>query len=270
MEGTIIKIIHEQLFVKINEEVVVCSLRGKLLRDKLLHLVGDKVIINKNDYVIEKILPRINTLRRPPVSNITMGIIISSLKNPELDTNLMDKILVELEYNSIKPVIIFTKKDLLTTSELEKVLEIINYYKKIYPVFFNDEIDEIKKIFKNEVSVFIGQTGAGKSTLLNRLNPNLELHTTRHVEMIEMLEGLVLDTPGFSSLEFPNMIKEEIRDAFIEFQDYPCPYRDCMHEKESDCNIKKAVINGDILKSRYDNYISFLKTASEYEYKRRM
>ena len=283
MEGTIIKIIRENGFVKINKEVVICSLRGRLKKDKLLPLVGDKVIINKEKKVIEKILPRINSLRRPPVSNITQGIVIASLKNPNLDTNLIDKILVELEYNSIKPVIVFTKKDLLNKEEMNNYLEVINYYKKIYPVYFNDEIDKLKKIFKNQVSVFIGQTGAGKSTLLNKLDNNLKLetgeislalgrgrHTTRHVEIIEILDGLLLDSPGFSSLEFPNMIKEEIRDAFVEFQNFPCPYRDCMHIKEDDCNIKKAVLNGDIAKFRYDNYLSLLKTGSEFDYKRKV
>ena len=282
MEGLVIKIIQEQGYVKINKEVVICSLRGRLKRDKLLPLVGDKVIINKEKKVIEKILPRKNCLRRPPVSNITKGIVIASLKKPDLDLNLIDKILVELEYNSIKPVIIFTKCDLLTEEEKSKYLDSINYYKKIYPVYFNTEIDKIKEIFKNEVSVFIGQTGAGKSTLLNNLNPHLELktgeisealgrgrHTTRHVEILELLDGYIFDSPGFSSLEFPNMLKEEIRDAFIEFKEFNCPFKDCMHEKEDNCSIKKAVSEGKILKSRYDNYLLFLKTASEFEYKRR-
>ncbi len=280
MEGTIIKIIREQGYVKIDKEVVICSLRGKLKKDNLLPLVGDKVIINKEFNVIEKVLPRKNVLRRPPVSNITQGIVIASLKRPDLDTNLIDKILVELEYNKIKPIIIFTKIDLLTKDD--DYSKIINYYKKIYPVYFNNEIEKIKNIFKNEVSVFIGQTGAGKSTLLNRLDSSLKLqtgeisdalgrgrHTTRHVEILEILDGLILDTPGFSSLEFPNMLKNEIRDSFIEFKNYPCPYKDCLHEKESDCKIKEALKEGKILKSRYDNYLSFLKTASEFEYKRK-
>jgi ribosome biogenesis GTPase len=282
MEGLITKILSDKCYVKTQEEVVICDLRGRIRTQKLLPLVGDKVIFDKEKKVIEKILPRRNELRRPSVSNITQGLIIASLKKPDLDTNLIDKILVELEFNSIKPIICFTKKDLLNKEELESVNNVINYYKKIYPVYFNDETDKLKKIFKNEITVFIGQTGAGKSTLLNRLDASLELatgeisdalgrgkHTTRHVEIIEILDGMLLDTPGFSALEFPNMMQNEIRDAFIEFGEFPCPYRDCMHIKENDCNVKKAVSEGKIAEFRYQNYLDLVKTGNIDEYKRR-
>ena len=250
--------------------------------DKLLPLVGDKVLINKEKSVIEKILPRKNTIRRPAVSNVTQGLIIASLKNPNLDTNLIDKILVELEYNSIKPVICFTKSDLLSDEEYKSIVSIIDYYKCLYPVYFNYEIDKIKGIFKNNITVFIGQTGAGKSTLLNKLDNNLKLktgeistalgrgkHTTRHVEIIEILDGMLLDTPGFSALDFKNMMQNEIRDAFIDFAKYPCMYRDCMHIKEENCNVKKAVNDGKIPLFRYQNYLDLVKTGNTFEYKRR-
>lgn len=282
MEGIIIKILSDKCLIKVKEEVVVCNLRGKFRMQKLLPLVGDKVIVNKDKKVIEKILPRKNTLRRPPVSNITQALVITSLKNPDLDTNLIDKILVELEYNRIKPIICFTKKDLLSSAEEEETMEIINYYKTIYPVYFNNELDNIKKIFQKQITVFVGQTGSGKSTLLNKLNPNLHLltgeisialgrgrHTTRHVEIIPMYDGLVFDTPGFSALEFPNMMQYEIRDAFIEFMNYPCPYRDCMHIKEEDCNVKRAVSSGKIKEFRYNNYLNLVKSGNIEEYKRR-
>lgn len=282
MEGLITKILSDKVIIKVNEEVVTCSLRGKFRAQKLLPLVGDRVIIDREKKVIEKILPRKNEIRRPPVSNITQALVVTSLKKPDLDTNLIDKILVELEFNSIKPIICFTKKDLLTKEEYQNYFDIIKYYKSLYPVYFNDEIGKIKKIFKDEITVFVGQTGSGKSTLLNKLDRNLNRevgeisealgrgrHTTRHVEIIELFGGMLLDTPGFSSLEFPNMMQYEIRDAFIEFQKYPCPYRDCMHIKEEDCAIKRAVIDGKIPKYRYDNYLNLVKTGKKEEYKRR-
>ena len=282
MEGLITKILSNKCYVKTNEEVVICDFRGKMRHQKLLPLVGDKVLIDKEKKVIEKILPRKNEIRRPPVSNITQGLLVASLKNPDLDTNLIDKILVELEFNNIKPVICFTKKDLLTKDELLSIKDVLIYYESLYSVYYNDDIDNLKKVFKGETTVFIGQTGAGKSTLLNKLNQNLSLktgeismalgrgrHTTRHVEIIEMLDGLLLDTPGFSALEFPNMMQYEIRDAFIDFAKYPCPYRDCMHIKEEDCNVKKAVKEGKIQEFRYNNYLNLVKSGNIEEYKRR-
>lgn len=276
MEGLIIKILSDKCYVKTDKEVVICTLRGKFRVQKLLPLVGDKVIFDGKKKVITEILPRKNEIRRPSVSNISMALIVASLKNPDFDANLIDKILVELEYNNIKPVICFTKKDLLNDDEFFKLKESIDYYKKLYPVYFNNQIDEIKKIFKNEITVFVGQTGSGKSTLLNRLNPDLLLktgeismalgrgkHTTRHVEMIPMYDGMVLDTPGFSALEFNNMLKKEVRDAFIEFSNYNCMYRDCMHIKEENCMVKEAYENGTILKTRYENYLTFLESAHD-------
>ena len=94
-------------------------------------------------------------------------------------------------------------------------------------------------------------------------------HTTRHAEILEILEGMLLDTPGFSALEFPNMMQNEIRDAFIEFRDYPCPFRDCMHIKENDCSVKVAVNEGKIAEFRYQDYLDLVKTGNKEEYKRR-
>lgn len=285
MEGLIIKILSDKCYVKTNGEVIVCSIRGKFRSLRLLPFVGDRVLIDEKKKVIEKILPRENEIRRPPVSNITQAIIVTSFKNPDFSTNLIDKILIELEFNSIKPIICLTKKDLLTNEELNSYKETIDYYNKIgYPVYYNDEIEELKKVFKNEVTVLIGQTGAGKSTLLNKLDSSLNLktgevslalgrgrHTTRHVEMIELFDGMLLDTPGFSALEFQNMTKIEVRDAFVEFRNFPCLYRDCMHTNESDCMVKQGVEEGKILKSRYENYLKLMETAlSESEkYKRK-
>lgn len=282
MEGIIYQILNDKCIVNCGKEVVTCSIRGKIRTQKLLPLVGDRVLIDKEKLVVEKILPRRNFIRRPPVSNITQGLIVASLHHPNLDTNLIDKILVELEFNHIKPIICFTKKDLLTKNEFNEIKSIVNYYKTLYPVYYNDELGKIKKIFEGETTVLIGQTGAGKTTLLNKLDKNLNFktgeisealgrgrHTTRSVMIIDLFNGRLLDTPGFSSLEFPNMMKEEIRNAYIDFQNHNCPYKDCMHIKENDCKIKEMVDSGIIPRFRYENYLNLLKTAQSEKYKRR-
>ena len=86
-------------------------------------------------------------------------------------------------------------------------------------------------------------------------------HTTRHTELIEVLGGLVADTPGFSAIDFKDMSKSDIRDNFIEFNEYKdfCEYKDCMHINERICAIKEKVESNIILKSRYDNYLKFIE-----------
>ena len=162
--------------------------------------------------------------------------------------------------------------DLLDYNELEEIKKIIDYYKKIYEVYINDDIEKIKHIFKDKITVFTGQSGAGKSTLLNKLDNSLQIktneisialgrgkHTTRHVELIPLYDGLVADTPGFSAVDFADMTNADIRDNFIEFNNYRenCKYKDCMHNKEDECAIKKE-IDHNILKSRYENYLNFI------------
>ena len=199
----------------------------------LTPLVGDEVEINNEHYILE-IKPRKNELTRPAIANIDEAVIITSLKEPDFSSNLLDKLLAIIEFNNIKPIIIFTKYDLLTQEEKQEINVYIDYYKKIgYETYMNDELKQISKIFKNKVSVFTGQTGAGKSTLLNNLNKKLNLktdkislalgrgkHTTRHTELLEVAGGLVADTPGFSAIDFKEMTNEDIRDNFVEFNKY--------------------------------------------------
>ncbi len=274
MEGRIIKNISNDYVVKVDNKLYTCKPRGKFRISNLTPLVGDIVEIdNNNNYIID-IKKRKNSLIRPSVSNIDKAIIVTSVK-PKLDTNLLDKLLVLTMYNNIEPVICFTKLDLLNLEELKEINSIINYYESIgYVNVKNTQIDKIKSILKNNLSVFVGQSGAGKSSLLNKLDSKLELktneiskalgrgkHTTRHVELFEVCEGLVVDTPGFSSLDLSSLSNMDIRDNMKEMFDNldKCKYRDCMHYKEDGCYVKSLVDDNVILKSRYDNYISFLR-----------
>ena len=275
MQGKIVKQISNDYTVKSLDGEFVCKARGKFRNVGLSPIVGDEVVFDEKVKYILDILPRRSELHRPVIANVDVVLIITSLKRPDFSSNLLDKFLVICEYNRVKPVIVFTKADLLTKDEKKEFEPIMNYYKKIgYEVYMNDDISSIKKVFLNKVSVFTGQSGAGKSTLLNKIKPDLNLktgeisialnrgkHTTRHTELIELCGGLVADTPGFSALDFNGMSKEDIRDNFIEFNLYRdgCQFRDCFHIHEKKCMVKEKVLDGSILKSRYDNYINFLK-----------
>ena len=272
--GKIIKLISNDYSVLFENQVYVCKSRGNFRYQGFKPLVGDNVEFNPDNKIIMNILKRKNELVRPPVANIDQALIVTNVY-PSFSSNLLDKLINIIEFNNIEPIICFTKLDLVDDAIKKEIDEVISYYKKIgYRVFINTEVEELKSIFKDKITVFTGQTGAGKSTLINKLNPNLNLktdeiskalgrgkHTTRHVELINVLGGFIADTPGFSDVSFIGMSREDIRDNFIEFNSYrdKCKYKDCMHDKENECEIKNRVNSNDILKSRYENYIKFIK-----------
>lgn len=272
MKGQIIKISSDLYFVSYENEVYPCKCRGIFRKEHITPVVGDYVLFSKEKNLIEEVLPRKNIFKRPKVSNIDQAFLITSLKYPDFSDNLLDKFITLMEINHVKPIICITKKDLLDDDDFSKYKKILKYYEKIgYTVIYNTEVSKIKKLLSNKTSVFTGQTGAGKSTLLNKLNPewNLETgeiskalgrgkHTTRVVELFKILDGKVMDTPGFSSLEFNEVSMEDIRKSFVEFKMYPCIYKDCTHTKEDECVIRKMVKDGKILESRYNNYLSFI------------
>ena len=276
MEGKIIRQISNLYTVNCNGLNYDCHARGKFRHSKLTPLVGDIVEFDeKNNYILD-IKTRKNSLDRPSIANIDSALIITSVKKPDLSLNLLDKELVLTITNNIEPIIVFTKLDLLTKSEIKKVKNIMKYYTNIgIKVTTNRNLYKLKRYIKNKTLVLTGQTGAGKSSLLNKLDKKLNLatneisealgrgkHTTRHVELFKYKTSLIADTPGFSSLDLKEISKNDIKNSFVEFTKINCEYKDCMHLNEKECNIKKLVNEKKILKSRYDNYISFVR---EYE-----
>ncbi len=273
MEGQIIRQISNLYTVKVGDVLYGCRARGKFRNEKISPMVGDNVIINPDDNVIESILPRKNELTRPVIANVDMAIIVTSVRKPTLDLNLLDKLISVITFNDIEPVICFTKLDLLDEFEANTIENLRKYYEMIgIRVLYNTETAEIKRIIDNKLVVLAGQTGAGKSSLLNFLDDTLEIktdeisealgrgkHTTRHVELYEISDGFVADTPGFSAIDLKDMNKEQLRDTFIEFRNYECKFRDCMHKKEISCGVKEALEEKLILQSRYDNYLLFLE-----------
>lgn len=274
MEGIIIKNQSNDYTVRTKKGIYVCKPRGKFRQEKLTPLVGDNVVIDDiNRYLLE-IKPRKNALIRPSIANVDICIIATSVKEPNFDSNLLDKLLTIISYNNITPIICLTKMDLLNEQEDYEIRKKIVYYQNIgYEVVENNDTKKIKKLIEGKTVVLAGQSGAGKSSLLNRLDKTLDLqtneiskalgrgkHTTRCVTLYEIEDSLIADTPGFSSVDFRGMTKIDIRDNMKEMFDNleKCKYRDCMHIKEDDCEIKRLVEQNKILLSRYENYKSFI------------
>ena len=270
-KGIITKVNKNLYTVSKGTEVFDCRESGKLLYKNIKPTVGDYVIFDKENKIINEILPRKNSLIRPLISNIDKLFIITSVIRPDFSSFLLDKLLLIALSNNIEPIIITTKEDLISIKEKIEFSKYKKYYKKLgFKVYKNTQLFKIKKEFKNSVVALTGQTGAGKSTLLNRLNKNLKLetneisdalgrgvHTTRLVTLYHMFGGLIADTPGFSSLEL-NISKEDIKKYSKEFN-ANCKYKSCMHINEEGCSVIPNLNKNRIYDERYKNYIKLIK-----------
>lgn len=273
MEGLIIKSISGEYDCLLEgNDVITCKPLGIFRLKKISPKVGDKVLIENK--MITSILPRKNELVRPFVSNVSKAFIITSIVEPDLNLNLLDRLISNVEYNSIETILVFTKADLV--KDLSIFDNIFTYYRKLgYQVYIlPNEVYNIKKEMKDNISVLVGQSGVGKSTMLNLLTDlNLKTdniskalgrgkHTTRHTELLKVCDGWIADTPGFGNLEL-DMDEVSLSHTFREFFQTKCRFNGCLHLNEPGCNVIKKIENKEILKSRYDNYISFIKEIRE-------
>ncbi|WP_411682993.1 ribosome small subunit-dependent GTPase A [Clostridium thailandense] len=279
MQGTIVKGIGGFYYIKVDEGIVECKARGKFRHNELTPMVGDKVEITLKEGkgVIDKIYPRSNELIRPAVANVTQALVVFALKNPEINENLLNKFLINCEYNNLKVTVCFNKLDLISEEEKNEIVSMIK--SAGYEIIFLKAkegygIDEVKEKLKNNVTVLCGPSGVGKSTILNTI-AGRELmetgevseklrrgkHTTRHSELIDMGDGFIVDTPGFSSFDLDFLLKDELQNCFPEFADYigDCKFTGCLHYKEPGCAIKEAVIENKINSKRYEFYIKTLE-----------
>ena len=169
MQGKIISNISNLYYVETEGQIYECNARGKLKLEDIGPTVGDEVIFNKEEKIIEEILPRTTYIKRPKVSNITQMICVISAKNPKPDLLMLDKQLAYAEYIGIKSIIVINKIDL----DEKKVNEIKEIYKNVgYKIIETNAkekegIEKLKNILENNISVFSGNSGVGKSTLLN-------------------------------------------------------------------------------------------------------
>lgn len=292
MQGLIIENISNTYKVKIEDIIYITTARGKFKKDEISPVVGDVVelsIINeeKKEAVIEKILPRINYVKRPRVSNITQLIFVLSSKNPKPDLLMLDKQLAFAEFMKIKSVIVLNKIDLDDKTEfknIKKVYENIGY--KVIETQANEGngVKDLLKLMKNNINVFSGNSGVGKSTLINAIfknNVTLEgeiseknkrgKNTTTSIKLYEIDKNtFVADTPGFSTFDISEIEAKDLENYFVEFKkEIPnCEYIGCTHIKEDKCGIKKAVEEERISIDRYNRFckiFSELKNVKQFK-----
>ncbi|MNB66704.1 putative ribosome biogenesis GTPase RsgA [compost metagenome] len=263
------------------DEPVQCRARGIFKKRGQSPLVGDRVVYSlteNGEGTVDEIGPRESELIRPPVANVQLAVLLFSIREPDLNLQLLDKFLVHIEHAGLETLIVLTKRDLADDEEegtalVKRLYEKIGYEVLVTSSRTGDGSEELRRKLEGRVSVFAGQSGVGKSSMLNRIVPGLTLetseislrlgrgrHTTRHVELMDIGGGgYVADTPGFSQLDFLELGVEELSTCFREFISYSeeCKFRGCTHTHEPGCRVVEAVENGEIADSRYQHYKLF-------------
>ena len=266
-------------FKNINDfenSLIQAKLRGnlKIKNRKDNCIIGDIVEFDDELNVIEKIKKRKNFIDRPLISNIDYIALFFSAKEPDFDIIAFQKSLLKIHKNNLNPILVITKSDLLNTNEKENLKVFLENNFPYLNLFFistkNKDIEEFKNFIKHKDVIISGPSGVGKSTLINNIIGSNTLktnevsqktkkgrNTTVDTRFLPFLDGFIIDTPGFSSIEFPKLNDMlEIKEYFPEINELSteCKFKNCSHITEPNCNVKE-----NINKTRYDFYNLIIK-----------
>ncbi len=280
MRGRILKGIAGFYYVDVPEfGLYECKAKGAFRKAGVKPLVGDFVdmaVIDEEKKVgnVEKILTRKNELIRPAVSNVDQAMYIFSVTKPKPNLNLLDRFLGMMEYQDVPTVIVINKVDLDTdgeTDKLKSIYESAGYQVITTSMKSGKEKDELWDVLKGKTTTVAGPSGVGKSTFTNLMHGTSVMetgsisekiqrgkNTTRHSQCLALgEETYLMDTPGFGSMLIPEIEKEDLSNLFREFREYSprCRFQGCAHIHEPDCEVKRALEDGKISRSRYDNYL---------------
>ncbi len=274
-------------YVETGGTILECKARGVFRKKGMIPLAGDRVRVTcqgEGKGVLEEILPRKNSLLRPPVANLDQLFVVASVSEPAFQTFLVDQITAIAVDKGIEPVLLITKTDLEACGGLLEIYRKAGLTCLTFSPADRRDIPMLQNYLKGRISAFTGNSGVGKSTLLNGLYPALGLetgeisrklgrgrHTTRCVELFPVPGGgYVADTPGFSSLDLErneHIPKENLPLCFPEFGPYlgKCKFVSCSHTKEKGCAVLEAVAAGSIPVSRHESYTAMYESAKEWK-----
>ena len=279
IEGVIIKGIGGQYTIDTISGQYICNARGIFRKQKITPIIGDRVHIApgaNQTGTLTNIMPRINKLQRPKVSNVDQVLIVLAAAKPALHFAMLDRYLMQMEYEKIEGAICINKIDLDRdiSRKVSDVYEPAGY--PVFPVSVNDNVgfETLKKFLQSKTTVLAGLSGVGKSSIINKLTSGAASlatgviserigrgkHTTRHTEFIPLGSlGYIIDTPGFSSIDYPDIPMIKRAALFKEFRPLlgQCKFRDCLHLSEQDCAVKEQV-GISINPERYARYLEWI------------
>ena len=283
-----------------------CRIKGKFrlkgIKSTNPIAVGDIVdfeveIGNDNETgVINKIHDRTNYIVRKSVnlskqthiiaSNIDQVFLLITIDNPPTSTSFIDRFLVTAEAYQVNTILLFNKVDTYEEQTLDEVRYLAHVYRKIgyecigISAETGKNIDQVKALMIDKVSMFAGHSGVGKSTLVNAIEPGLDLktksissqhsqgqHTTTFAEMFDLsFQAKIIDTPGIKGFGIVDMDKEEVGDYFPEFFElkHNCKFNNCLHKEEPKCAVKEALEKDEVSYSRYRSYLQILEGEDEH------
>lgn len=296
MQGLITKSTGSWYQVKSGDVTIDCRIKGKFRIKGITTTnplaVGDMVdfdmepeqgtgvitnLHQRKNYIIRK---AINLSKQAQIiaANLERALLVVTLASPRTSLGFIDRFLVTAEAYDIPACLIFNKLDLFSDEGLEILADYQAIYENIgYPCYSvsaleGTNIDDVKELLKNKVTLFSGHSGVGKSSLINRLLPDLDLrthmvsewsdkgmHTTTFAEMFELPQGgYIIDTPGIRELGVIDIEKEVLSHFFPEMRERmnQCRFNNCRHINEPGCAVLQALEDGDISTTRYDSYLS--------------
>lgn len=290
IQGRIIRGIAGFYYVWTEDETVwECKAKGSFRKEGIKPLVGDFVRIEILDEQagtanIVDILTRSNFLIRPAMANVDQALLLFALKSPDPDGTLLDRFLISMSRQNIPVILCFNKQDLAADEEIadwKETYEAAGYRVLVISAHEEGARQVLVNALQGKTTVIAGPSGAGKSTVTNLIQNQIFMetgeisrklkrgrHTTRRAELIRIDEGTwFADTPGFTSMEIPDMPKEELQDCFPEFAPYlgGCRFLGCAHMAEPDCAVKEAVEEGRISGVRYERYRRFYEELKSRE-----